>query len=85
MGNLISKPIQWAFFLATIGQLKPAILYFATEAARHQQRGLISLSALNHALWDNPRSKAQKQPGRYGKATRPRGALGSGHARKLER
>jgi hypothetical protein len=60
MGEFISKVIKLGFFLAAIGQLKPATLYFMHEAAKQQQVGLISLSTLNHSLVDGHRPSSQQ-------------------------
>jgi len=71
MESLFSKLFRWALFLAAIGQLKPATLYLAREVAHHHQRGLISLSALNHSLWADAPKRSAKHAGHYGAVTRP--------------
>ncbi len=57
MGQFISKVIRLGIFLAAIGQLKPATMFFMREVAKQHQRGLISLSALSHTLFDERKAR----------------------------
>ncbi|MCB9026003.1 MAG: hypothetical protein H6625_06780 [Bdellovibrionaceae bacterium] len=50
IAKTIENIINIAIFLAMIGGLKSATLYFAEKVAQQHKRGLVSLTSLNYQL-----------------------------------
>ncbi len=51
MLQFLSGLIKWAIVLGSMGLLPQATKYFMKEAIRAHQRGPISFTELNQALW----------------------------------
>ena len=66
MAKLIAWVISLGIVLGQLGLLQNATLYLATEAARHQQKGMLSLRQLNRTMTGPPTprklSSSNKEP-----------------------